>query len=1102
MVLSKLAFAALIVLSSAALAVPFEMDERGVVRLGGSAEGVTVVVSMHTPGWGYASMQSGNAETSRDGNSVAGRVLLPKPGVGAMEYSVRATPGDGACEFSYSVGFSEETEIQGAYVSIFLPGKRFQGREVCAWPSETRVPLPEGQGNPELGGVAAGVSVDVGNGQSLLFMSSDTGTVLCQNHRMFTNDSFELRLGLWNTGAAPGGMPVRRTFQVMLASHDAVKRKATTVNQASTFDSEKPFALLHKQGHVSVRRGRTGLLGVKLAVHGLNWAYAEQAAAEATGSGSREQRFVQGKLAVPDGVGRLVYVQQASATDDGGMRLAYDLRFDQNVAINGYQTAFTARLEHYVGRDVSVTTPEGEKRVHIGEEHGGDFLFEGEVTAVSVAAGSVPGFSISVETPTHLLIQDNRGWGGSTVELRFCHLRAEDGGRVEGNTPIRRDYTLKLTEPLQVVLDQNATALRTDTSTWIPFTLPWDSAPVDVSSLNHKPAGKHGFVTAKGGKFILADTGEEIRFWGTCFSAGANFPSHEQSEKIAARLAKFGINMVRPHHADAPWAERHFFPKSVDNTRVFDEENLDRFDYLVHCLKQEGIYLYLDQLVHRRFKTGDGVDAVSDLPAAAKPYSNFDPKLIELQKEFSKNIWEHVNPYTKLAYKDDPAVALMEFANENDMFTQKVTLEPYRTRLEARYRTWASEKGISLPDGDVDFAVTTDPMMRFFIDVQKGFYDEMEQYLRENVGVRVPMTGSNWSRNAALLLALRDCDFTDSHAYWQHPGKDGTIGNRPMVGSSRTIMDSLGFQSVPGKPFFVSEWDEPWPNEWRAELPVWMAAVAAFQGWNGLTVYTYRHSVRLPINSITGAFETFNDPARFGLFPHAALAYRRGDFRTGSETWVHIPPELAESAKSPSSYSGSAYQSLAMRRRFRTAVADGPFARETLAHDADGKSVSVQSVAPDQSFRHDPKAQILALSSPRTQVVSGFIRDAGEQTTGNMTVSSGTVFATIALSSLDGDPIERSASLLLTAVGRAENTGFAFDVTRTKRLAGGSGPILIDPVRATVRIKTGRKDLAVIPVGADGTRGNALSAHVSDGWLTFEIGPESRTIYYAIGASR
>jgi hypothetical protein len=466
------------------------------------------------------------------------------------------------------------------------------------------------------------------------------------------------------------------------------------------------------------------------------------------------------------------------------------------------------------------------------------FPFRGEVSGIRVAPENPLGFAITVDPPTDLLVQDNRGWGGDTLEFRFCFRRSESGGKVPAGEAIERAFTLRLNGPWQHVLSEGATPSRTDTAAWVPFVLPWDEAPVDVSFLNHKPAGRYGFVTARDGRFVFADSGAEARFWGTCFSAGANFPSHEESEKIAWRLARFGVNIVRTHHADAPWAERHFLATSADTTREFDAENLDRFDYLVHCLKREGIYVYLDQLVHRRFKSGDGVDAVADLPPAGKPYTNFDPRLIELQQEYSKALWTHVNPYTGLAYKDDPAIALMEFANENDLFSQPVTLEPNRSRLEVRYREWAVGQGLELPTGAVDFTRATDPLIRFFIEVQMDYYRQMESYLRRVVGVRVPITGSNWSRNAALLAALSERDFTDSHAYHNHSGQDGSFGNSPMLESAGTIMDALGFQRLAGKPFLVSEWDEPWPSEWRAELPLWMAAVAAFQGWNGLTVYT------------------------------------------------------------------------------------------------------------------------------------------------------------------------------------------------------------------------------------------------------------------------
>jgi hypothetical protein len=51
-------------------------------------------------------------------------------------------------------------------------------------------------------------------------------------------------------------------------------------------------------------------------------------------------------------------------------------------------------------------------------------------------------------------------------------------------------------------------------------------------------------------------------------------------------------------------------------------------------------------------------------------------------------------------------------------------------------------------------------------------------------------------------------------------------------------MSTLAASRIEGKPFVVSEWGHPWPNEWRAEGSLPMAAVGAFQGWDGILGYT------------------------------------------------------------------------------------------------------------------------------------------------------------------------------------------------------------------------------------------------------------------------
>src|SRR4051812_30626383 len=71
---------------------------------------------------------------------------------------------------------------------------------------------------------------------------------------------------------------------------------------------------------------------------------------------------------------------------------------------------------------------------------------------------------------------------------------------------------------------------------------------LSASDLLPKPAGKDGPIISRDGHFYCGQN--RIRFWGVNIAFGGNFPTHEQADKLAARLSNFGINAVRFHHMD------------------------------------------------------------------------------------------------------------------------------------------------------------------------------------------------------------------------------------------------------------------------------------------------------------------------------------------------------------------------------------------------------------------------------------------------------------------------------------------------------------------------------------------------------------------------
>ena len=214
---------------------------------------------------------------------------------------------------------------------------------------------------------------------------------------------------------------------------------------------------------------------------------------------------------------------------------------------------------------------------------------------------------------------------------------------------------------------------------WHPFVLAEKMDPDSPANIGKlvldAPAGKHGFTKVKDGHFYFED-GTRAKFWGTNLCFSACFPDKKQALIMADRLAFFGFNAVRLHHMDFYHEPDGIFkdtapifddPQQKD-TGTLSERQLKKLDYLIYLLKERGIYIDMNLLVSRRFTEADGVVDAAKLGMAAKPVSMFDSKLIELQKQYAKDLLTHYNPYTKLRYCDDPTIALIEITNENSIF--------------------------------------------------------------------------------------------------------------------------------------------------------------------------------------------------------------------------------------------------------------------------------------------------------------------------------------------------------------------------------------------------------------------------------------------------
>lgn len=640
---------------------------------------------------------------------------------------------------------------------------------------------------------------------------------------------------------------------------------------------------------------------------------------------------------------------------------------------------------------------------------------------------------------------------------------------------------------------------------YIPYPFFHDDVPVDISFVfeDEKPAGKHGFLKVQGREFVFED-GTPVKFWGTNFNGAGCFPEKEYARALARRLSKLGLNLVRFHQLDSQWHTPNLFAFTKGKRQTgseLDPMSIDRLDYLIACLKEEGIYCYMDMFTYRKFRGEEGVENASALGDGAKPYCVYSQRLIELQKDLCRRLWTHVNPYTGLAYCDDPVFVLAEIVNEGDLFSpgQDVCEEPYRTEFVNELDRWLKEQGDHRCATDFNLLDYKDPkLIEFRGQLQEKYYITMMDCMRE-CGVKIPITGTNWLRSPRSTKTQLVTDFQDNHVYfydWKWGEFTKRCQNLAITQKEDSFLSANLLMSVADRPTYISEWDMPWPNEYRAESPIYAAAYGMLQNWSGFAIHTYSYSARLERMNMLGKeisaekigdtpyrqgiFSAWNDPAKFGLFYHAALITRRGDVAKSNA--VNVIHPLSETEND-----------------------------WAAAHNLVERSATVVDFEPGENAVADSNMEVRSdtgelyinrrtnygtVDTPMTKCAYGFLLKNGKQELSGVTVESHTDFAVIALSSLTEDDICHSDNILLTTVGRAKNTDSRFN--GDLMLDIGKPPVLIESIEATISINTTVSGLRVWAISAEGYYIGTVPATYENDKFTFTVGQKSQSMYYLI----
>lgn len=645
----------------------------------------------------------------------------------------------------------------------------------------------------------------------------------------------------------------------------------------------------------------------------------------------------------------------------------------------------------------------------------------------------------------------------------------------------------------------------TQSKEYFPFEPPRSvvkSSPLDFSWLLDAPAGKYGFAKARGGEIYFENRPDKpVRFYGNNLCFTANYPDKENADKLADAFAAAGYNIMRIHHYDEP-----IIDKSSPGRLGFDP---DKLDYLVAAMKKRGIYITTDLYVSRVL-ADDAVekDIGWDKSMTANKAAFFvSRKAVENWQTFSKTLLNHVNPYTGLAWKDDPAIVSISLVNENTIFGSSNAMFSHFEKL---FNKWLEAKSITANDKDRSF------LRKIFLsEVYGNFYKEQKAFL-DSLGVRAMITDQNFWEGYSVTLMRKNYDIVDTHRYYGHPSFIEKPWSLPAkMKNTSSISEyggciSLSDCQIAGKPFSITEWNYVNNNDHCAEGAFLVGAYGSLHRWDMLCRFAYAHATVNFANPVWTT--TYFDANIVSLFSDraGALFYLREDVKPSDITITSFLPEdyltrpdSEKNSQSPllrriglyaateveinptplgfkipqnSPFAVAAEKAVIEQNKFEKPVILDSRANLPELSKLTGGKLDVENERYESSTSEmvlDKKNETWQLVTPRSEA---FIGPKGKSFKGNFSeIRNSRGWSATLVSSIDNNPLKDSSKILILHLSDIKNTNMRFDDPEMTILRdNGTKPLLARKTDIIVKFKNPMEGWKLYALNNDGTRGDEI----------------------------
>jgi hypothetical protein len=477
-----------------------------------------------------------------------------------------------------------------------------------------------------------------------------------------------------------------------------------------------------------------------------------------------------------------------------------------------------------------------------------------------------------------------------------------------------------------------------------------DSA-LDLSSLIDAPAGRHGrlIVNPAGALAFETNPSQAVRLRGFNGVPRAVWQYHseekfEQRARLFAQAARRqGYRMLRTNMLECA------LTSGAEGDMAFNPKYLRRWDYLIAQLKEQGIYIHFVIASYGLYYSpfsfkGEVFKQRNEHKLRAFLGEESERKHWKFGAEY---LFNHVNPYTGLAWKDEPAIAVAEFYNEQENGPRKipqiiVANPAIRSIVETRWRAWLTKKFKGKPGQTLARELKSVPLANAPVPEMRGNLPELANEFslfigdlaRENAawfekvvrqaGFPGLVTQYNFSKKLVYSAARWElAQAVEMNGYFCHP-YNGQVEQSSSIEKRADYWRGINTTRLAGRPFLVTEFNHAFWNRHQHEGGLVFGAYSALQDFSSIMIHSGPVDLEVEPRALR-EFTSGSSPIIRANEFLAACLFQRGDVKKALHSLeLRIPNKYLNENKNGDRSVNSAQGELALMTGFSLAFPELP----------------------------------------------------------------------------------------------------------------------------------------------------------------------------------